>query len=123
MKKFIMVIVCLMTMVVGVASCDQINEVKHKELFEITDNVVNSLYGTYTSYGILGGVEYTKYTKDMEYKVFPIGRLVNVRIERYATDEEYEKLRKDLETHYKNNYKVNKVYRCQAGTIMIDCRN
>ncbi len=38
-------------------------------------------------------------------------------------ESEYEKLRKDLEQHYKNESKVNKVYICQAATIMIDCRN
>lgn len=121
MKKIAMVFVCLMTMTF--TSCGQVNEIKNKELFKLTDEFVNSLYTIYESYGILGGADHTKYTSDMEYKVFPIGRLVNVRIERVATDEEYETLRKDLELHYKDNYKVNRVYRCQAGTIMIDCRN
>lgn len=120
MKKVIMILVCLAAMVL--TSCGQVNEIKNKELFKLTDEIVNSLYTTYESYGLIGGEEHIKYTSDKEYKVFPIGRLVNVRIERLATDEEYEELRKDLELHYKGNYKVNNVYRCQAGTIMIDCR-
>ena len=101
-------------------SCDS---VKYRELFSITDEFVEKLQTTYQSYGMLGGVEYTKYTKDKEFKVFPMGRLINVRIERYADDSEYESLRKALESHYSGDSRVNQVYRNQAGTIMIDCRN
>lgn len=101
-------------------SCDNI---KYGELFDITDEFVEKLHTTYNSYGLLGGMEHTKYTKDREYKVFPIGRLINVRIEHYATNEEYESLRKALDNHYSDNYRVRSVYRNQAGTIMIDCRN
>lgn len=108
---------CLM-LCVAFSSC---NEIKNKELFSITDEYVESLYTTYESYGMFGGNE--KYTSDREYKVMPIGRLVNVRIEKVATDEEYEDLLEDLQHHYKGNSHVNNVYRCQAGTIMIDCRN
>lgn len=99
------------------------NSIKYGELFEITDEFVEELQTTYQSYGMLGGLDYTKYTKDKEYKVFPMGRLINVRIERYANDDEYESLRKALESHYSGDMRVNRVYRNQAGTIMIDCRN
>ena len=99
------------------------NDIKYGELYSITDEFVENLQTTYQSYGMLGGVEYTKYTKDKEYKVFPMGRLINVRIERYADDNEYESLRKALESHYSGDSRVNQVYRNQAGTIMIDCRN
>jgi hypothetical protein len=116
MKKIIMAFVCLMTIGIVMSSCDN----KHKELFTITDSVVESLYDTYESYGLLGGTE--KYTSDREYKVFPIGRLVNVRIEHYASKDEYENLRMAIEKHYKNNNKVRDVYICGGGTIMIDCR-
>ena len=101
-------------------ACDSI---RYKELYEITDEFVEKLQTTYQSYGMLGGMDDTKYTKDKEYKVFPIGRLINVRIEHYANDDEYESLRKALESHYSDDSRVNKVYRNQAGTIMIDCRN
>lgn len=99
------------------------NNIKYRELYTITDEFVESLQTTYQSYGVLGGMDYTKYTKDKEYKVVPIGRLINVRIERYADDDEYESLRKALELHYSGDSRVHQVYRNQAGTIMIDCRN
>ena len=99
------------------------NNIKYGELYAITDEFVEKLQTTYQSYGMLGGMDHTKYTKDREYKVFPMGRLINVRIERYADDDEYESLRKALESHYSGDTRVNRVYRNQAGTIMIDCRN
>ena len=89
----------------------------------LLDEFVEKLQTTYQSYGMLGGMDHTKYTKDKEYKVFPMGRLINVRIERYADNDEYESLRKALESHYSGDRRVNQVYRNQAGTIMIDCRN
>ena len=99
------------------------NSIKYGELYTITDEFVDNLYKTYESYGILGGQDHTKYTKDKEYKVCPIGRLIIVRIERIADDDEYENLRKALESHYSGDKRVNKVYRNQGGTIAIDCRN
>lgn len=105
---------------VVLCACDSI---KYRDLFEITDDFVEKLHTTYQSYGLLGGMDYTKYTEDKEYKVFPMGRLINVRIERYADDAEYESLRKVLESHYSGDSRVNQVYRNQGGTIMIDCRN
>jgi hypothetical protein len=116
MKKYLVVFFLLFVL----CSC---NNIKYGELYSITDEFVENLQTTYQSYGMLGGVEYTKYTKDKEYKVFPMGRLINVRIERYADDSEYESLRKALESHYSGDSRVNQVYRNQAGTIMIDCRN
>lgn len=116
MKK----ILIITSIFVLLCSC---NSIKYGELFEITDEFVEKLQTTYQSYGMLGGMEYTKYTKDKEYKVFPMGRLINVRIERYADDDEYESLRKTLESHYSGDKRVNQVYRNKAGTIMIDCRN
>jgi len=99
------------------------NNIKYQELFSITDEFVEKLQTAYQSYGLFGGINDTKYTKDGEYKVFPMGRLINVRIERYADDNEYESLRKALESHYSKDSRVYQVYRNQAGTIMIDCRN
>ena len=94
-----------------------------KELYEITDGFVQSLDTQYTSYGALGGLEYKKTTSDGLYTVFPMGRLINVKIEEYVESDVYERLRKRLERHYKNDNRVNKVYINQGGTIMIDCRN
>lgn len=116
MKKIIIIFIVLFSF----CNC---NDIKYGELFEITDEFVEKLHTTYQSYGMLGGMEFTKYTKNHEYKVFPMGRLINVRIERYADDGEYESLRKALESHYSGDSRVNQVYRNQAGTLMIDCRN
>lgn len=116
MKKVIFSFIVLFAL----CSC---NKIKYGELYEITDEFVEKLQTTYESYGIFGGMDKTKYTKDKEYKVFPMGRLINVRIERYADDDEYESLRKALESHYSGDSRVNQVYRNQGGTIMIDCRN
>ena len=118
MRKYIFAIAVVFTCVMS-SSCGS----KYSDLFSITDEFVESLQTTYESYGLLGGTDKTKYTKDGEYKVFPLGRLINVRIERAASDEEYENLQKILQKHYAKDTRVNDVYRCQAGTLMIDCRN
>lgn len=120
MNKFGKILLICFVILISLCSC---NSVKYGELFEITDEFVEKLQTTYQSYGMLGGMNHTKYTKDKEYKVFPMGRLVNVCIEHYANDDEYEDLRKALESHYSGDKRVNRVYRNQAGTLMIDCRN
>ncbi|MBN9483843.1 MAG: hypothetical protein BGO70_09570 [Bacteroidetes bacterium 43-93] len=93
------------------------------KLYKETDSFVESLSTTYESYGLFGGTEHSKTTEDGKYKITPIGRLINVKIMEAAGDGEYEDLKDDLEGHYKGDARVNKVYICQAGTIMIDCRD
>ena len=93
------------------------------ELFKETDSFVESLQTKYESYGILGGSEYAKTTSDGLYTITPVGRLINVKIQKIAESGEYEELKQDLKDHYEGNTKVNDVYICHAGTIMIDCRN
>lgn len=95
----------------------------NSELFKQTDSFVESLQTQYDSYGIFGGEKYSKTTSDGLYTILPIGRLINVKIQKIASPEEYEDLKKDLEDHYQDDSRVNSVYICQAGTIMIDCRN
>ena len=108
--------VCLML----ITGCTSKSET---ELYKATDSFVESLSTTYESYGLLGGSKYSTTTSDGLYTVCPIGRLINVKIDKYATNKEYNELKEDLENHYKGNSRVNSVYICQAGTIMIDCRN
>ena len=115
MKRFLVILLTLFGMTI--TSCDG-----NTELYEITDNFVTSLYTRYESYGILGGMDDTQYTSDRKYKVMPTGRLINVRIENYATDSDYIKLRDKIAKHYKNDTRVQDVYICGGGTIMIDCR-
>lgn len=92
------------------------------KLYKETDSFVQSLQTTYESYG-LNGAENSKITSDGLYQVTPIGRLINVKIMKEVNDKEYEKLKGDLADHYKGDKRVNKVYVCEAGTVMIDCRN
>ena len=116
MKKIIG-IVFLSLLLVGCS------EIRHRDLFEKTDYFVESLYTQYESYGLLGGERYTQYADDGKYRIMPVGRLINVRIEQYASTKDYEELRKTLERHYSGNTCVNGVYICEGGTVMIDCRN
>ncbi|WP_199741572.1 hypothetical protein, partial [Flavobacterium sp. GSP6] len=67
--------------------------------------------------------EHSKTTNDGLYTIMPVGRLINVKIQKVVESGEYEELKQDLKEHYEGNPKVNDVYICQAGTIMIDCRN
>ena len=93
------------------------------ELYKVTDSFVESLETTYESYGIFGGSKHSVTTEDGLYTIMPVGRLINVKIDKSVHDKEYQDLMNDLEGHYKNNSHVKSVYICQAGTIMIDCRN
>lgn len=115
MKKYLVLLVSL----IFIIGCSP----SKKELYKETDTFVQSLSTTYESYGLLGGTKYSKTTSDGLYTITPIGRLINVKIQKVVNDEEYEKLRKGLEKHYKNDIRVNGVYICEAGTVMIDCRN
>nr|DAR50552.1 MAG TPA: protein of unknown function (DUF4971) [Caudoviricetes sp.] len=112
-------IVLFSALIVALTSCSS----EKQDLYEKADYFVNSLYTDYESYSILGGADHTEYTKNRYYKITPVGRLINVRIEKDTDSKEYEKLKTDLTRHFKNNPRVNKVYICKAGTVMIDCRN
>jgi hypothetical protein len=63
-----------------------------------------------------------KHTEDGQYQIFPMGRLINVKILKEVPLSEYEELREDLENHYEGDSRVNQVYICAAGTVMVDCR-
>lgn len=93
------------------------------ELYKETDLFVQSLQTEYKSYGIFNANEYSKTTSDGLYTISPIGRLINVKIQKIVNSQEYESLKNDLENHYQGDTRVNSVYICKAGTIMIDCRN
>lgn len=114
MKKIIYFII-----VAFVISCSP----SKKELYDITDSFVESLQTTYDSYGILAGKEHLKLTSDGQYQVMPLGRLINVKILQVVSEDVYKELEKDLESHYKNDKRVNDVYINNLGTIIIDCRN
>jgi hypothetical protein len=111
-------LICFISLIIFIRCSPSKNE-----LYKETDAFVQSLETTYESYGLLGGTAHSVTTSDGLYTITPIGRLINVKIQKVVNEDEYEELREDLEDHYKNNVGVNKVYICQAGTIMIDCRN
>lgn len=118
MKKFIGIIIGVVLVVCGFYN------IYYHQLFTNTDKLVNSLYGEYKSYGLLGGVDEMEVTDIGKFQTTPIGRLVNVRINKEdCSDTEYEILRKVLTFHYWGNNKVRNVYICGLGTLMIDCRN
>ena len=116
MKK----VVLFVFMLLQLWACGQ---VKYREVLSLADEFVSSLETDYQSYGLLGGVDKIRYTKDGLYQVFPMGRLINVKIDSMASDDDYEQLRQALASHYSEDGRVKQVYRCHAGTIMIDCRN
>jgi hypothetical protein len=100
---------------------------KHQEKKDLYDKIeifVDNLETTYTSYGLIGGVDEKLYTEDYKYQIFPIGRLINVKALGMNTEgEDYEALKEDLKEHFEGDNRVNDVYICGAGTVMVDCRN
>ena len=116
MKRFL-ILLSSVTCLFFFSSCNS-----RGDLYEQTDCFVTQLSTSYQSYG-LQGLSDKRYTKDHKYGVAPVGRLIIVKFEEYATSDEYESLRKDLERHYKNDKRVNRVYINQGGTCVIDCRN
>lgn len=115
--KFKILILCFYLLVLICCSPSK------SELFKETDMFVESLQSTYESYGLLTGTNHTKKTSDGLYTITPVGRLINVKIEKVVEKAEYEELQKDLKDHYVCNLRVKNVYICKGGTIMIDCRN
>jgi hypothetical protein len=106
-------------LVINLTNCSSSN----KELYSVTDTFVESLHKTYDSYGVLGGDDHKKVTSDSQYQVMPVGRLINIKILKVVSDDDYLGLKDDLKNHYKNDKRVNDVYISNGGTIMIDCRN
>jgi hypothetical protein len=115
MKKIVLYILAS----IFIVSCSE----SKKELFKETDAFVNSLNTSVESYGLLRGEEYATKTSDGLYTIMPVGRLINVKIEKAVGADEYEELKSDIENHYKDDKRVNQVYINNAGTIMIDCRD
>lgn len=115
-------------------SCNNIdNKIKHNrinsninskyELISIIDKFIDTLEIIPGGYDILNKKKYIKYTKDSSYNVMPIGRLINIEINSYLTNDQYEILKNNLIEYYKCNININNIYICNYGTIIIDCRN
>lgn len=114
MKRFF----CALLLVALFVGCSS----EKNDLYNKVDYFIASLDTDYISYG-LEGAKHKKYTKNGYYQIYPIGRLINIRIEKPATREEYEQLKSALSKRYKNDKRVNEVYICNGGTIMVDCRD
>lgn len=127
MKKSLLYLITLFL----ISGCDQAGKSiqnitisqEKLDLFKETDKFVESLDKEFESYGLLGGQKYTTTTADGKYRIMPTGRLINVKINEAVSNEVYEELRADIEDHYKEDKRVNDVYICKGGTVMIDCRN
>lgn len=107
---------------ITVISCEVFSN-EYEEVYQHTDYFIDELETSYYSYGAIGGMKYKKTTQDNHYQIFPIGRLINIKILEEVPFSEYEKLRDKLESRYRNDSRVNQVYICNAGTVMVDCRN
>lgn len=94
------------------------NHINKNELFKKIDGFVENM--DYRSYSV--NPRNTELTKSGEYRVTPLGRMIIVKIERNATEAEYEKLKRKIARRYKRNKVVREVYINQSGTIVIDCR-
>lgn len=117
MKNFYIIFIFLF-----IISCNPIKEYNEKQdLYDKVEYFVNTLSDYSVSYGI-EGYKYTKYSKNKYYKIMPVGRLINVRIEEPVSSDKYLTLKKDLKRHFKSNVLVKDVYICNGGTVMIDCR-
>lgn len=117
MKKFLPILLFAVCSFLF-TSCDN-----KSELYKQVDYFVEELDTHYEHYDAFGKHKTSVKSGKREYTVTPMGRLINVKIEEYVPDEEYEKLRKSLEKHYKGDSRVNQVYICGYGTVMVDCRN
>lgn len=115
--KRVFIILSLLFCSLVLVSCES-----HTDLYKQTDYFVGQLSTSYQSYG-LQGLSYKRYADGGKYSITPMGRLIIVKIEKYAPDSEYDTLRRILEKHYKGDYRVNKVYINQGGTVVIDCGN
>lgn len=89
-------------------------------LIKTTNHFVNLLETEYINYG-LSGYKYKKETKNFGSHIFvyPIGRLVIVKVDKSSR---YEFIKFILELYYTHNDNVNNIYINKNGTITIDCR-
>ena len=121
MKKFIlcnivMLIVMALPMITACSDDDDDNNSQYSSLFAKTDYYVNKL-----GYSGSGGVDSSD-TSDGNYTVSIMGRIIVVK-KKYSSSTTYSELESVLYNRYKSNSKVKDVYKNNAGTITIDCRN
>ena len=109
MKKYIF----LPALAIALSGCVK----EQSALTSAVDYYVEQLSTSVQSYGLRGDTTETEI-----YSISALGRLVVVKINEPASDEEYAKLEKFLERKYKSNPAVSRVYINQGGTVVVDCR-
>lgn len=110
--------------VVSMTSCskdDDDYDNNYAALFAKTDYFIDMLDEVYERYDAFGSK--STETSDGKFTVTPIGRLIIVKKNSFATDITYTDVKEALEKHYRSNRKVNEIYINTGGTITIDCRN
>ena len=93
-----------------------------KKLINSTDYFVEELDVKYSSYGILNDYNQSTEFFNLPIVVTPIGRVFIVKVDEYVDDNKYKMIETILKNHYRNDNRVNDVYRNNGGTITIDCR-
>ena len=109
MKKYVL----LLTLAIALSGCVK----EQSALTSAVDYYVEQLSTLVQSYGLRGDTTETEI-----YSISALGRLVVVKINEPASEEEYAKLEKFLERKYKSNPAVSRVYINQGGTVVVDCR-
>lgn len=96
-----------------------LNSCNNSDLYKVTDDIISSI-----DKGVVYNIWQvnSKITEDKKYIITPIGKLIIVKINNYAENEEYKKLKIKIKRRYKNNKIVKNVFINGHGTITIDCR-
>ena len=106
----------------GCMSKQEKNEIKFKNLLIECDKQLEFMNDSYNSFGFNPSKAYKVSTEEYDFSIYPSGRMITIKILEFVEDEEYEKLIQILETYYKDNNVVKKIFRNQGGTVNIDCR-
>ena len=106
----------------GCMSEQEKNEIKFKNLLIECDKQLEFMNDSYNSFGFNPSKAYKVSTEEYDFSIYPSGRMITIKILEFVEDEEYEKLIQILETYYKDNNVVKKIFRNQGGTVNIDCR-
>jgi hypothetical protein len=117
MKKLKTLVLFMSVSLVSLTSCSD-----RKELYEITDDFVETLSTAKESYNVFKSGTDKKKTSDGRYQVMPSGRLIIVKFLNPSENEKYEQLKDDLKDHYSGDKRVNDVYINRGGTVVVDCR-
>ena len=117
-------ILLLVLMTTIVTSCSRDDDesdalAPYSALFAKTDYFIDMLDTVYEHYDALG--KKAADSSDGRFTVTPMGRMIIVK-KKSSTSMTYSEIENALKAHYKNNSKVNDVYKNNGGTITIDCR-